>query len=312
MTNISIAMATYNGAKYLRAQLDSLYSQTKVPDEIVVCDDCSSDDTIKILEEFHKNKGLKYLINDTNLGVNKNFEKAIRACSSDYIAICDQDDVWFPQKIEILLKKIIEVENNQPCVISSRSTELKPGMSTNEYKCGSDSDGIYATLLGPSYLVQGCTLIMNKKMINLLKPFPYSYKEIMMYDGYISFVAATCGIKYNLAKVLMAYRRHESNVIGKISDKKNLWHRIVTKIKHLKFDRIFPSSRCNTLKYVYDEYCDVMHNEAKELIKKIIAYGNKGLLYRLNFILTVKYFDLSFKIKNIITELIMFLIPIKK
>lgn len=312
MIKVSVAIATYNGAKYLRAQLDSLYSQTKVPDEIVVSDDCSSDETIKILEEFHKNKGLKYLINDTNQGVNKNFEKAIRACSSDYVAICDQDDIWFPQKIEVLLKKIIDVEKNKPCVISSRSTELKPDMPTDAYKCGCDSDGVYATLLGPSYLVQGCTLIMNKKMIDLLKPFPYSYKKIMMYDGYISFVAATCGIKYNLAQVLMAYRRHESNVIGRISDKRNLWNRIATKIRYLKFDRIFPSSRCSTLKYVYDEYCDVMHDEAKELIKKIIAYGNRGLLYRLKFILTVTNFSFAFKMKNIMIELIMFLIPIKK
>lgn len=311
MANVSIAMATYNGAKYLRNQLESLYSQTIVPDEVVVCDDCSSDDTCKILEEYRQKKGLKYFVNETNLGVNKNFEKAIRLCTNPYVAICDQDDVWFNQKIEVLLGKMLEIEKGKPCVISSKSVSFVNSEIKQSHKCGKDSVGVAATLLRAGN-VQGCTLMLNRKMIDLLRPFPKSYKEVMMYDCYISFVAASCGIKYNIGQALMAYRHHESNVLAKIQKKISFYSRIVRKLKYLKYDRIFPSSRCNTLKYVYDEYCDVMHDEAKELIKKIIAYGNKGLLYRLNFILTVKYFGLSFKIKNIITELIMFLIPIKK
>src|SRR5574344_2136916 len=97
---ISLALPTYNGEKYLREQLDSIFNQTMVPEEIVVVDDRSTDSTIQILEEYKQKYGLKYYINEQNLGYNKNFEKAITLCQGDYIALCDQDDVWLPEKIE--------------------------------------------------------------------------------------------------------------------------------------------------------------------------------------------------------------------
>ena len=74
---ISLAMPTYNGERFLREQLDSIYNQTIVPDEVIVVDDCSTDGTISILEEYKKKYGLKYWVNEKNLGYNKNFEKAI-------------------------------------------------------------------------------------------------------------------------------------------------------------------------------------------------------------------------------------------
>ena len=222
MADVSIAMATCNGAKYLREQLESLYSQTKTPAEVVVCDDCSTDDTCKILEEYHQKKGLIYFVNEVNLGVNKNFEKAIRLCSNPYVAICDQDDIWFSQKVEILLDKMLEVEDGKPCVVSSKSVSLINSRVDHLGKREPDSVGIGATLLRAGN-VQGCTLMLNRKMIDLLKPFPKSYKEVMMYDGYISFVAASCGVKYNIGQVLMAYRRHNSNVIAKIQKRKSLF-----------------------------------------------------------------------------------------
>ena len=97
---ISIAMATFNGEKYLREQLDSIYSQTLLPYEIVAADDCSTDRTTEILEEYRIKKGLKYLVNEHNIGVVKNFEKAISLCQGDYVALSDQDDIWFPEKLE--------------------------------------------------------------------------------------------------------------------------------------------------------------------------------------------------------------------
>ena len=310
MASVSIAMATYNGAKYLRDQLESLYSQTIVPDEVIVCDDCSSDGTCEILEEYRQKKGLKYFINEINLGVNKNFEKAIRLCSNPYVAICDQDDVWFAKKIEVLLNKMLEFENGMPCVVSSKSVPFVNSEINQSCKTEKDSVGVEATLLRTGN-VQGCTLMLNRKMIDLLKSFPKSYKDVMMYDCYISFVAASCGVKYNIGQALMAYRHHESNVLAKIQKKRSLFSRIFAKLIYLKYDRMFPSKRCVTLKYIFDEYENVMHDDAKVLIKKIIAYGNGGLLYRLIFILTVESFGFFFKTKNILIELFMFLIPIK-
>ena len=311
MKRVSVAMTTYNGEKYLKEQLDSLYSQTVVPDEIVVCDDCSKDRTIDILEDYHQKKGLKYYVNSSNLGVNKNFEKAIRLCTSGYVAICDQDDIWFPQKIEILLKKMMEVENGEPCVVSSQSESLNKNISPKPCSVKKDSVGVSATLLYAGN-VQGCTLMLNRKIIDMLKPFPESYKAVMMYDCYISFVAATCGVKYNLGQVLMSYRHHDSNVLAKITRKKPFFSRLMSKLKYEKFDRMFPSQRARTLKYVYDEYENVMKNEAKDTINRIRNYVNGNMMERIVSIYSFDEISVSRKIKNIFLEILFFFIPIKR
>lgn len=313
MTNssVSVALATYNGEKYLREQLDSLLTQTVALDEIVVCDDGSNDKTVEILKEYSLKCNLKYVVNEKNLGVNKNFEKAIRLCTNQYVAICDQDDIWFPRKIEVLLKKIREVESDRPCVVSSQSQSLSKNKGMEPYRTIKDSVGVYATLLATGN-VQGCTLMLNRKMIDLLKPFPKSYKEVMMYDGYISFVAATCGVKYNIGEVLMFYRHHETNVLGRIQEKQTIVKRMIAKIRYLKYERLFPSSRCFTLRYVCDEYSDVMHEESKNLVRKMIDYGHGGLLDRLGFILSINYFGRIYIFKHLLLELFMSCIPVKK
>lgn len=99
-------MATYNGANYLAPLLDSLFQQTLLPTEVVVVDDCSKDSTIAILEKYAKKYPIKGYKNNTNLGVNKNFEKAVSLCSGDYILLCDQDDVWFPNNIKTKINSL--------------------------------------------------------------------------------------------------------------------------------------------------------------------------------------------------------------
>ena len=87
---ISVAMATYNGERYLPVQLDSILNQTIQDFEIVICDDCSRDNTRKILEDYAKlDSRIKVYLNETNLGFKKNFEKAISLCSGDYVALSD-------------------------------------------------------------------------------------------------------------------------------------------------------------------------------------------------------------------------------
>ena len=98
----SIALCTYNGEKYLQEQLDSLASQTRLPDELVVCDDFSTDKTIEILEAFAKTApfSVQLFQNEQNLGFNRNFENASLKCIMDVIFFCDQDDIWEPEKIQ--------------------------------------------------------------------------------------------------------------------------------------------------------------------------------------------------------------------
>src|ERR1700733_5344548 len=101
-------MCTYNGERYLREQLDSITSQTMLPAELIICDDGSVDSTLKIAEDFAHSSPFKVRVqrNSKNLGVTKNFEQAICLSSGEFIALCDQDDVWYPQKLAALSAKL--------------------------------------------------------------------------------------------------------------------------------------------------------------------------------------------------------------
>ena len=123
---VSIAMCTYNGEPFLREQMDSLVKQDYRPIELVIVDDGSTDATQSILAEYaNQHDFIKLHVNDSNLGFIKNFEKAISLCSGEYISLCDQDDIWFPEKTSALMAGIGEAsliystlafidENNTP------------------------------------------------------------------------------------------------------------------------------------------------------------------------------------------------------
>ena len=104
---ISIAMATYNGSKYLSEQIDSILSQTYSDFELVVTDDCSTDDTFSILSYYASmDSRIRIYENESNLGFRDNFAKAIGLCVGDYVALSDQDDIWLPNHLELLISNI--------------------------------------------------------------------------------------------------------------------------------------------------------------------------------------------------------------
>ena len=100
---ISVALATYNGERFIRDQLESLSAQTRLPDELVVNDDCSTDRTVAIVEDFARTAPfpVRILQNERNLGFSDNFLRAARLCRGDWVAFCDQDDIWLPEKIAV-------------------------------------------------------------------------------------------------------------------------------------------------------------------------------------------------------------------
>ena len=98
---ISVALCTFNGERFLPRQLASIQQQTRLPDELVICDDRSTDTTLAIVRDFASAVSfpVKVMQNERNLGSTKNFENAMRLCSGDLIALSDQDDVWYPQRL---------------------------------------------------------------------------------------------------------------------------------------------------------------------------------------------------------------------
>ncbi len=231
MKTISIAMTTYNGTKYLREQLESIYSQTRLPDEVIAVDDGSIDGTLDLLKEFHEKKGLRFYINETRLGINLNFNRAISLCKGDYIAICDQDDVWFPEKLHELIEKMQEVENNEPTLVVAdlilANERLEP---LRDYHSKLFPDSIAFSILGNAR--QGCCMFLNRALVNLALPIPDSGYLHNNYDYYLSIVGTMCGGKHYLNKPLMYYRVHGGNAVGNtLSQRPNVltkWGRSVT------------------------------------------------------------------------------------
>jgi glycosyltransferase involved in cell wall biosynthesis len=203
---VSIAMATYNGARYIREQLDSFTIQTRLPDELVVCDDCSTDETVAIVEEFARTAPFNVRIyrNETNLGFTKNFEKSILSCSGDIIFLSDQDDIWYKNKIDKILEsfflnKGIKLIINDHDIVDENLKKLE--ISTLELVKRRDKSGMK--------FVHGCCTAIKSNWRDVCLPVP---TKKWSHDGWINHFASALGVKLILPEKLQLYRRHPSNV----------------------------------------------------------------------------------------------------
>ncbi len=232
MDKVSIAIATYNGAKALREQLDSLYNQTVQPDEIFVSDDCSNDGTVEILEEYHRTKGLKYTVNEHNLGFNKNFENALKNTTGEFIMICDQDDIWMPEKVEVLLKAIKKHDCTKPVLVTSTTKDYMDG------KVIRDNTRPRMSWLQMLYgnNTQGCCTILNRVLLN--KALPIDVPKGSLYDGYLGMIAGMTGEWENIGTPLMYYRHHANNVIANNDKRTDQYPNIFAADRFLLMDAI--------------------------------------------------------------------------
>jgi glycosyltransferase involved in cell wall biosynthesis len=203
---ISIALATYNGSKYLKEQLDSFALQTRLPDEVVVCDDFSSDETVNILECYAISAPfeMKIVANEKNIGYTRNFEKALSLCTGDLIFLSDQDDVWNKNKISKILElkyanPHIEVFINDAIYVDEN---LKPsGISVLNKVLrfsGNDKD----------HIAGACTAI-TRNFNDFLLPFPLS--NCPLYDVYIHRWANLLKNKLVVPIVYQCWRIHGNN-----------------------------------------------------------------------------------------------------
>lgn len=207
---VSVAMATYNGEKYLTEQLDSILNQNYPIYEIIVVDDGSSDRTLNILNSYkEKYSNIKVYPNPENLGVVKSFERAIMLTSGDYIALSDQDDVWFENKIEELVAEIDDnlLIHSDAVLVDDDLKVLQP--SHFAWGKQADKDGFFNYLLNSN--VTGCTVLLSRELVNLTVPFK-SY--VLPHDWYFSYYAAYCGRIKLYLKPLIYYRQHAVNVSG--------------------------------------------------------------------------------------------------
>lgn len=202
---ISIAMATYNGAEYLREQLESFLSQTRQPDELIVCDDGSGDGTLDILERFRQSAPFAVQIhrNETRLGFTKNFEKALLKCSGDLVFLSDQDDAWFASKVEVVEKAFRSHPEKRLVVHDGKLVDEKLEWY-GATKLGQVMSG-YGT---SDALIMGALTAMRRDFLSCALPVP---EGIVGHDMWLHSLAKHLNARLVLDQPLQLIRRHSSN-----------------------------------------------------------------------------------------------------
>ena len=212
---ISIALATYNGSKFLREQLDSILDQSIGNFEVVICDDCSTDCTLQILQEYaNKDARFKIFQNRQNLGFKKNFEHILSLCNGEFIAFCDQDDIWEPNHLETLYKNI----EDKDCIGANSLIINENGVSQKKtllehwhiHAMSKDAEQLFQHELY-SNVIQGTASLIRTSLVKRSLPFPDSIKY---HDYWFALIAGLNGKCKYIKDVVLKYRRHSSNVSG--------------------------------------------------------------------------------------------------
>ncbi len=215
---ISVALASYNGEKYIYKQIKSILEQTVAVDEIIVCDDNSTDRTIEEIKRINDSR-IKIYTNTENLGYIRNFYKAINLTSGEYIFLADQDDIWKLDKVS----KMLDIMHNTNCmalctnfeIIDSEGNKIE---DKQQYQMNSFISGVKTKLtrikLGKlvyGNIVQGCTYCFTDKV---KKAFIQINNDEVVHDLQIMMIASAMGDVYFLNDELIKYRLHTNNSIG--------------------------------------------------------------------------------------------------
>jgi glycosyltransferase involved in cell wall biosynthesis len=218
---MSVAMCTYNGARFLQQQLDSIAQQRRLPDELVICDDRSSDATMTIIEEFASRATfpVRHYRNDQNIGATKNFERAITLCSGSIVALSDQDDVWHPDKLAQI--GAFFADNPRQLVVFTDAEVVDQYLRPVGYQLWQTVQfgrarrkqllhGKAVQVLLKRNVVTGATMAFRSGLQDLILPIPRTW----IHDGWIALLAASVAPVGLIEQPLIQYRQHSEQQVG--------------------------------------------------------------------------------------------------
>ena len=232
---ISVCVATYNGEKHIKEQLESILSQIGKNDEVIISDDGSSDNTINIIKSFSDVR-IKIFINSLQNGVVGNFNNALLHASGEVIFLSYQDDVWLENKVKLSLEKILNYDlivTN--CMVTDANLNI---VDRSYFDLVNSGTGFIKNIYKSTYL--GCCLVFNRKVLDAILPIP---NNLMMYhDWWIGFIAEQKFKVHFESKPLLLYRRHgntTSSTVGKSKNSlffkiKSRWQLLTLGLKRLK------------------------------------------------------------------------------
>lgn len=300
---ISVALCTYNGEKYIEEQLRSIINQTIKPDEIILCDDISKDNTINIAREVLEESDVNYYIkvNENNLGVTQNFQRAIELTKGDIIFLCDQDDIWVKNKIEIILKEFVA----DPAVvmiftdaelINDRKENLKMSLwETLNFSKECLEEKTFINILLNRCVVTGATMAFRRHLFEKLKPFP----DCWLHDGWLAINSSCYGTVKAINQPLIKYRQHEHNVIG--ASKLSLTGKVKQYLINIKKLEDIRSQRYNRYKKFLDFNSEVLGLKMKSNVRDCVAFWRdmerlkKSNLFYGCLIITINLFNGHYK-----------------
>lgn len=263
LAKVAILLSTYNGEKHLEELLESLLNQNFSNWVLYVRDDGSSDNTLVILEHYRKKYFDKISILEDglgNLGSTLSFAALLAFCNSQYIMLCDQDDIWLDNKIELTLKEMIELENayeNEPLMVFTDLKEVDANLNVisesfiKSQKLFPDIINNYKKLLALN-VVAGCTIMINRIALDYILPIP---SRNIIHDQWIAVNISKFGHIRYLPYSTILYRQHAFNVVGANNIGTNyFFKKIISPLKQFRiyYDLIANLSfRVNVLKFAY-------------------------------------------------------------
>ncbi|MEG1591857.1 MAG: glycosyltransferase family 2 protein [Chryseobacterium sp.] len=294
MIKNSVALCTYNGEKYLRDQIDSILDQSLKVDEIVVCDDGSTDKTLSILAEYENKfpEIFKIHINEKNLRSVKNFEKAISLCAGEIIFLSDQDDVWENNKVKTFShffenNKSIDVVCSNGFIIDENSSQqnLYTVWDVPYFLGGNKKEidyfKIFATI---GSFATGASMAIRKSFVNKVIPFPTV--EGLHHDEWIALVSSEQKKFTFLNDKLFSYRIHSAQQVGGISYSKDeaSKEKLISRFDYDKEPKVFRDFKIKlrTLNDKERKFTAYLEKNSNENVKKFLkeAQHEKSALYQ--------------------------------
>ena len=281
---IEILMATYNGEKYVKEQIDSIIHQTYENWKLLIRDDNSTDKTLEILKEYEKKDKRIKVIEDKkgNLGFVKNFEELLIYSNKEWVMFSDQDDYWLENKIE----KYVSILNSNPNDILKKPILIH----SNSFICNDNLEIIKKEFINSNiaskynedsyyffYFVQGSTVLINRVMIDLALPFS---KNVTVHDRYLHLLAEFLGKRIFINESLIKYRQHSNNKIGAKGSS------IISKI--LK-KRYFHNEDRELILEIQNKYTEKLEIEKRKKIEKYLEITNDKKNRFLRFYLSIEF-----------------------
>lgn len=294
---ISVVMTTYNGEKYLNQQIDSILSQTLQPDEIIVCDDCSTDGTVAILEQYKHIGGFKYVVNNQQLGLIRNFKKAVSlAAKVNCVSLSDQDDIWLPDKLSRSAEVLGTLDHLLPCMVHSDLilVDEQQNVLNRSFQHERRQNGYrhnLQTLLFANFAT-GCTILMNPSLRMYFEEMPDTIK---FHDAWIVLAASVFGMVGEIAEPTIKYRKHGGNLsIAADTKPTNRFRQILTELmKSFAGNDDFLALQFQTARCFYQMYKSMMTAETSAYFERFLTLEHKSYMYKkLAFRQTVKQFSI--------------------